>query len=189
MIIDEADARSQLLRDILSTIDCDVIARVSIENDLLGQIEKYKPDIVIIDIDIPDRDMMENLRHVQSTMPKPMVMFSQDDNGYTIRRAIHAGVSAYVVDGIKADRVRPILDAAIATFDQYQILQRQLDETRHQLDKQKKLECAKNILMQQRGINEDQAYQSIRKSAMDQKQKIEKVAQQIIEAAELLGGL
>lgn len=188
MLIDETSERSQSLREILNTVGCEVIACVPVEKDLLQQIDQYKPDIVIIDTELPDRDMMENLRNVQSTSPKPMVMFSQDDDGFTIRRAIQAGVSAYVVDGIHANRVRPILDAAIATFDQYQVLQRQLDVTRYQLDKQKKLERAKNILMKQRGINEDQAYQAIRKTAMDQKRKMEDIAQSIIQAAELLGG-
>lgn len=188
MVVDEADDRSQSLRDILNTVDCEVIACVSIEKDLLQQIEKYKPDVVIIDIERPDRDMLENLRSVQSSIPRPMVMFSQDDDGFTIRRAVQAGVSAYVVDGIQATRVRPILDAAIATFDQYQILQKQLDITRLQLDKQKIMERAKNILMQQRGINENQAYQLMRKTAMDQKRKIEEIARDINKAAELLGG-
>ena len=139
MLIDDARERSKSIAKILQSINCDVIAIVTPNNDLLEQVEHYKPDIVIIDIDLPDRDILENLRNVQSSMPRPMIMFSQDDDGRTIRRAVQAGVSAYVVDGIQAARVRPVLDAAIATFDQYQLLQKQLDVTRSELEKQNKI--------------------------------------------------
>jgi response regulator NasT len=187
MLIDEARERSRSIADILKSIDCDVIAIVTPENDLLEQVENHQPDIVIIDIDLPDRDILENLRNVQSSLPRPMIMFSQDDNGHTIRRAVQAGVSAYVVDGIQAARVRPILDAAIATFDQYQLLQKQLEVTRTELDKRNKVERAKSILMKQHNIDDKRAYQLIRKTAMDQQRKVVDIAERIIDAAELLG--
>jgi response regulator NasT len=189
MLIDEARERSRSIADILESIDCDVIAIVAPHNDLLEQVENHQPDIVIIDIDLPDRDILENLRNVQSSIPWPMIMFSQDDDGHTIRRAVQAGVSAYVVDGIQAARVRPILDAAIATFDQYQLLQKQLEVTRTELDKRNKVERAKTILMKQRNIDDTQAYQLIRKTAMDQQRKVVDIAERIIDAAELLGGI
>jgi two-component system, response regulator / RNA-binding antiterminator len=188
MLIDEARERSESIAEILQSVDCEVVANVNPEHDLLEQVERYAPDIVIIDIDLPDRDMLENLRSVQSSTPRPMVMFSQDDDGYTIRRAVEAGVSAYVVDGVKASRVRPVLDAAIATFDRYQLLQKQLDVTRLELDKRNKIERAKGILMKQRGIDDKQAYEFMRKAAMDHRLKVIDVAQRIIDAAELLGG-
>ena len=188
MVIDETGDRSQSIAEILQSIDCEVIAIVSSDKDLLDQVEQHQPDIVIIDIELPDRDILENLRSLQSNTPRPMVMFSQDDNGHTIRRAVQAGVTAYVVDGVQATRVRPILDAAIATFDQYQLLHKQLEVTRSELDKRNKLERAKAILMKQRGIDETEAYQLIRKNAMDQKLKITELADRIIAAAELLGG-
>lgn len=187
-MIDKTGERSQSIADILQSIDCEVIASVSSDHDLLEQVEQHHPDIVIIDIDLPDRDILENLRSMQSNAPRPMVMFSQDDDGHTIRRAVQAGVTAYVVDGVQAARVRPILDAAIATFDQYQLLHKQLEVTRSELDKRNKLERAKGILMKQRGIDEEQAYQFIRKNAMDQKLKVAELADRIIAAAELLGG-
>ncbi len=189
MLIDEARERSRSIADILKSIDCDVIAIVTPDNDLLEEVENHQPDIVIIDIDLPDRDILENLRSVQSSIPRPMIMFSQDDDGRTIRRAVQAGVSAYVVDGLQAARVRPILDAAIATFDQYQLLQKQLEVTRTELDKRNKIERAKTILMKQRNIDDTQAYQLIRKTAMDQQRKVVDIAERIIDAAELLGGI
>lgn len=188
MVIDEAGERSQSITEILQSIDCEVIASVSPDNDLLELVEQHQPDIVIIDIELPDRDILENLRSLQSNTPRPMVMFSQDDDGHTIRRAVQAGVTAYVVDGVQPARVRPVLDAAIATFDQYQLLHKQLEVTRSELDKRNKVERAKGILMKQRGWDETQAYQFIRKTAMDQKLKIEGVADRVIAAAELLGG-
>ena len=189
MLTDEAVERSHSIADLLESIDCEIVAMVSPENDLLAQVEKYQPDMVIIDIDLPDRDILENLRSVQSSMPKPMLMFSQDDDGRTIRRAVRAGVSAYVVDGIKSARVKPIIEAAIATFDQYQLLQKQLDVTRSELDKRNKVERAKSILMKQRGIDDKEAYKLIRKTAMDQRKKVDDIAERIIDAAELLGGI
>lgn len=189
MLIDEARERSRSIADILESIDCDVIAIVPPDNDLLEQIENHQPDIVIIDIDLPDRDILENFRNVQSSIPGPMMMFSQDDDGHTNRRAVQAGVSAYVVDGIQAARVRLILDAAIAIFDQYQLLQKQLEVTRTELDKRNKVERAKMILMKQRNINDTQAYQLIRKTAMDQQRKVADIAERIIDTAELLGDI
>ena len=189
MLIDEAVERSRSIADLLITIDCEIVAIVSPDKDLVEQVEKHHPDLVIIDIDLPDRDMLENLRNVQSNIPKPMVMFSQDDDGRTIRRAVRAGVSAYVVDGINSARVKPIIDAAIATFDEYQLLQKQLDVTRSELGKYNKVERAKSILMKQRDIDDKQAYQLIRKTAMDQRCKVDEIAEQINKAAELLGGI
>jgi two-component system, response regulator / RNA-binding antiterminator len=189
MLIDEAVERSHSIADLLESIDCEIVAMVSPENDLLAQVEMHQPDMVIIDIDLPDRDMLENLRSVQSCMPKPMLMFSKDEDGGTIRRAVRAGVSAYVVDGIKSARVKPIIEAAIATFDQYQLLQKQLDVTRSELDKRNKVERAKSILMKQRNIDDKEAYKLIRKTAMDQRHKVEEIAERIIDAAELLGGI
>ena len=139
------------------------------------------------DIDLPSRDTLESLRSVQAADPRPMVMFSQDDNGDTIRRAVQAGVSAYVVDGVQAQRVRPILEAAIARFEQHRRLQAELDRTRSQLEERKKIERAKGIVMMQRGIGEPAAYGLMRKAAMDQNRRLVEIADSIIAAAELLG--
>ena len=188
MLIDEASDRSKSMLEVLQSVDCDVIACVTPKNDLLELVEHHQPDVVIIDIDLPDRDMLENLRSVQSNIPRPMIMFSQNDDGHTIRRAVGAGVSAYVVDGVQSARVRPILDAAIATFDRYQLLQKQLDVTRLELDKRNRIERAKGILMKQRGIDEAEAYAFMRRTAMDQQRKVIDIAQRVIDAAELLGG-
>ena len=188
MLIDESQARSSALADLLQSVECDVIACLSPEEDLLSQVAHYRPDVVIIDIDLPSRDTLESLRTVQASDPRPMVMFSQDDNGDTIRRAVQAGVSAYVVDGVQAHRVRPILEAAIARFDEHRRLQAELDRTRSELEDRKKIERAKGIVMMQRGIGEPAAYRLMRKAAMDQNRRLAEIADSIIAAAELLGG-
>ena len=188
MLIDEAPERSESMADLLKAAGCQVIACVSPGHDLLEQIEKVKPDLVIIDIELPDRDIMENLQSVQASTPRPMVMFSQDEQGYTIRRAIEAGVSAYVVDGIDAARVRPVIDAAIATFDRYQLLHKRLEVTQSELDKRDKVESAKRIIMEQRGVDDAEAYKIIRRTAMDQRVKVIDIAERIIDAARLLCG-
>ena len=188
MLVDESQARSSALADLLQSVACEVVVCLSPEEDLLAEVARYRPDVVIIDIDLPSRDTLESLRCVQASDPRPMVMFSQDDNGETIRRAVQAGVSAYVVDGVQAHRVRPILEAAIARFDEHRRLQVELDRARSELESRKKIERAKGIVMMQRGIGEPAAYRLMRKAAMDQSRRLVEIADSIIAAAELLGG-
>lgn len=168
--------------------DCEVVALASATDDLLAAVNRYQPDVVIIDMDAPNRDTLENLRTVQAHTPRPMVMFSQDDDSENIRRAVQAGVSAYVVDGLQAKRVRPILDAAIARFEQLRALETELDKTRNQLAERKVIDRAKGLVMAQRGISEDEAYQLLRKAAMQRNQRLAEVAEGIVAAAEILGG-
>ena len=188
MLVDESRGRSAAIADLLQAVQCDVVACLSPDEDLLQQVARHRPDVVIIDIDLPSRDTLESLRIVQAANPRPMVMFSQDDNGDTIRRAVQAGVSAYVVDGLQANRVRPILDAAIATFDEYRRLQGELERTRSELADRKKIERAKGIVMTQRGIDEPAAYRMMRKAAMDQNRRLVEIADSIIAAEALLTG-
>jgi response regulator NasT len=188
MLVDESQERSATIADLLQAVQCDVVARLLPEEDLLQQVARYRPDVIIIDIDLPSRDTLECLRIVQAANPRPMVMFSQDDNGDTIRRAVQAGVSAYVVDGLQANRVRPVLDAAIATFNEYRRLQGELDRTRSALADRKKIERAKGIVMNQRGIDEPAAYRMMRKAAMDQNRRLVDIADVIIAAESLLTG-
>jgi len=188
MLVDESQQRRAAVASVLQSVDCEVVTCVSPEQDLLAEVARYRPDVVIIDIDLPSRDTLESLRSVQAANPRPMVMFSLDDNGDTIRRAVQAGVSAYVVDGLQVQRVRPILEAAIARFDQHRQLQAELDQARSELEGRKKIERAKGIVMMQRGIGEPAAYGLMRKAAMDQNRRLVDIADSIITAAELLGG-
>lgn len=187
MLIDDQPDRGEALASQALCDECKIIALVAPSDDLLEQISRHRPDVVVIDMDAPSRDTLEYLRAVQSTLPRPMVMFSQDNDRETIRRAVAAGVSAYVVDGVQPNRVRAILDAAIARFEQYRELTRELDKTRTQLHERKLTDRAKGLIMAQRNLSEPEAYQLLRKAAMNRNLRIAEVAEQIIAAADLLG--
>ena len=186
MLVDPRPARRELLGPTLSAEGFDVVACVSPDEDLLGAVARYAPDVVLIDIDSPSRDTLENLRMVQSHQPRPMVMFTQDDAGESIRQAIDAGVSAYVVDGIEGRRVRPIVEAAMARFSQYRALEQELSDTRDKLAERKLIERAKGLIMQQQGISEAEAYQAMRELAMRKNKKLAEIADSVISAAELM---
>lgn len=185
LLVDDRVERRSAVLDQLESANCRVVAAVGPDDDLLRVVREHAPDVVIIDIDSPSRDTLESLRCVQSSLPHPMVMFSQDDQGQTIRSAVEAGVCAYIVDGISAKRVRPIIEAAMARFERYRDLESELQRTRLQLADRKLVERAKGILMSQKGIAEEEAYQLMRKAAMDRNRKISDIADGIIAAAEL----
>ncbi|MCU7843349.1 MAG: ANTAR domain-containing protein [Candidatus Thiodiazotropha sp. (ex Monitilora ramsayi)] len=188
MLVDDKSDRREMLDLALQDVDCTLVACVSGDEDLLSAVDGCNPDVILIDIEAPGRDTLESLESVQSTVPRPMVMFSQDDNNQTIRRATQAGVSAYVVDGLQTQRVRPIIDAAVARFQHFNHLESELQKARQQLNDRKTIDKAKGIIMQQRGLTEEQAYQAMRKLAMDTNRKVAEVAQSIIEAASILSG-
>ncbi len=167
---------------------CEVVGVASFTDDLLAAVDRYQPDVVIADMDAPNRDMLEALGSVQAKAPRPLVLFSPDDDPESIRRAVRAGVSAYVADGLQSQRVRPILDAAIAHFEQYRALHSELEKTRGQLAERKAIDRAKGIIMTQRGVAEPEAYRLLRKAAMDRNQRLAEVAESIIAASEILGG-
>jgi response regulator NasT len=156
------------------------------DDNLLSTVKRCNPDVILIDVEAPGRDTLESLQSVQANVPRPMVMFSQDDDYETIKRATLAGVSAYVVDGLQTKRVRPIIDAAIARFQQFSLLEGELKRARNQLDERKLIDKAKGIIMRQRGVSEEVAYRSMRKLAMDTNKKLVDVARSIIDAASLL---
>lgn len=188
LLVDDRVERRAAVLDQLESAHCRVVAAIGPEDDLLRTVRRHTPDVVIIDIDSPSRDTLESLRCVQSSLPHPMVMFSQDDQGQTIRSAVEAGVCAYIVDGISAKRVRPILEAAMARFARYRDLESELQRARSQLADRKLIERAKGILMSQRGVDEQAAYQLMRKAAMDRNRKVADIADGIIATAEMLGG-
>lgn len=165
-----------------------VAAMVGNGADLPRLVREAQADIIIIDIDSPDRDMLEDMRTVTFQQQRPVVMFAQDGAPETIRAAVEAGVSAYVVDGLKPERVKPVVDVAVARFGQFQELRGELDKAKTTLAERKRIERAKGILMKRRRCDEEDAYRQMRKMAMDQKLRLIDVANKVIEAAELLGG-
>jgi len=187
MLVDDQPARAALLEQALRDHQFSVIARLSSAAGLAEQVEKLQPDIIIIDIESPDRDTLENMAILHRDNPRPVVMFAEEGDSGTIERAVRAGVSAYVVDGLNPSRVKPIVDVAIARFREFQALRQELQETRSQLADRKQIDRAKGLLMKQRGLDEQEAYAAMRKMAMDRGQKIGEVANNIIAVLELLG--
>ncbi|AVM74502.1 ANTAR domain-containing response regulator [Magnetospirillum gryphiswaldense] len=186
VVDDEAD-RAQSVRQALEGAGFVVVATFGTGADLPRKLAELAADVVIVDIDSPDRDTLEDMRRVTMEQRRPVVMFAQDGKPETIKAAIEAGVAAYVVDGLKPDRVRPVVDVAIARFAQFQELRGELDKARTTLAERKLIEKAKGILMKRRKVDENEAYGLMRRMAMDQKSRLIDVANKIIEAAELLG--
>jgi response regulator NasT len=156
------------------------------ETGLARRIAARNPDLVLIDAGNPSRDALEELTLATGPLDRPVAMFVDQSDGSLTRAAIEAGVSAYVVDGLRAERIKPILDAAIARFHMVQKMRVELVETRRALEERKVVDRAKGILMRARGIDEEAAYAMIRKTAMDQGRKVADVAQALVLAAEML---
>ncbi len=191
LVIDELaedlEERAETLRDGLERAGHEVVASLSSPLELLRAVERLRPDVIVIDTESPTRDVLEHLVIVTESSPRPIVMFASDSGGDAIREAVRAGVSAYVVDGLDAARVNSIVEVACARFDELQRLKDELADANLKLSERKLVERAKGLLMQSRGISEDQAYHALRKLAMSKKQRLGDVAQQLIDSAELLG--
>ena len=186
LLVDDSPERRDAVETELTGVACEVIGFASSSENLLARIQGLDPDVLVIDLESPDRDVLDSLESIQSLAPRPIVMFTQDDDGQTITRATRAGVSAYVVDGISQKRVRPILDAAIERFQQFRRLAKELEKTRTELEQRKTLDKAKGILIRRRGMTEDEAYKAMRKLAMSSNKRVIDVAESIVSAANLL---
>lgn len=187
MVVDDAAERAEIVQRALRSAGYEVIAHVASTLDLHRRVSELKPDVIIIDTDSPDRDTLENLSLLNHDAPRPVVMFTNDSDNRKIREAVQAGVSAYVVDGLAADRVKPIIDVAVARFEQFQALRRELEEIEGKLADRKLIERAKGILMKRAKLGEDEAYRALRKQAMDRNLQLVEVARQVVAVSELLG--
>ncbi len=154
---------------------------------LARRVAELRPDVVLIDIADPSRDILEELALASGPSERPVAMFVDRSDEQLTRSAIEAGISAYVVDGLRPDRLKPVIDAAIARFHMLQQLRAELAATRAALEDRKIVDRAKAVLMKARGIGEDEAYALLRKTAMDQGKRIGEIAQQLVTAAGLLG--
>ncbi len=187
MVIDENGARASIIEAGLRNAGHD---RVTVLTDVTGiarQIAEIDPDVIVIDLGNPNRDMLENMFQLTRAVKRPTAMFVDRSDRASIEAAIDAGVSAYIVDGLREERVKPILDMAVSRFNAFSRMQRELDEARSELEGRKIIDKAKGILMQSRGMTEEAAYQLLRKTAMNQNRKIADIAQSLVTAAKLLG--
>jgi len=186
IVVEKDRDRAMLIVDGLRDAgDFDVMV-IAEETGLARRIAERNPDLVLIDLTSPSRDVLEELTLASGPMDRPVAMFvDKSDSGLT-KAAIEAGVSAYVVDGLRPDRITPILDAAIARFHMFHRMRAELAASRAALEERKVIDRAKGLLMKARQIGEDEAYALMRRAAMDQKKKIVDVAHALVTAAELL---
>lgn len=186
IVVEKDRDRALLIVDSLRAAGDHDIHVIADETGLARKIAERNPDIVLIDVTSPSRDMLEELTLASGPMDRPVAMFvDQTDQGLT-KAAIEAGVSAYVVDGLRADRLKPILDAAIARFHMFQRMRIELAATKRALEERKVIDRAKGILMKAKRLTEEDAYALLRKAAMDQGRKVADVAEALVTAAGLL---
>ena len=149
-------------------------------------VKEFAPDIVLIDLANPDRDTLEHISYATETTKRAVALFVDQTDDDLTQAALNAGVSAYVVDGLKMERIKPVLQTAIARFKMMRQMQSELDAAKQALEDRKTIDRAKGILMRQRGISEEEAYNLLRKTAMGQSRKVIDVAQALVTAADLL---
>lgn len=186
LVIDESRRRTVALCAALIEAGHQVAAVLPSASDLMNRIVETQPDVILIETESPTRDTLEHLAAMNQGMPRPVVMFSKDRDGGTIRSAVKAGVAAYIVDGFDPARLEPIIAVAVARFEEYQTLRKELAAARQKLSERKIVEKAKGILMKTRGMDEDAAYAALRKLAMDRGRPLAKVAAELVELAGLL---
>jgi len=187
LLVDENRGRSALLEQALSDAGYHVIAKVITSDNLAQQVQRHQPDVIIIDLDSPDRDTLEHMHTISRDQPRPIVMFAENDDSDAIHKAIKAGVSAYIVDGLNSKRVKPVMEVAIARFREYQALRDELAQTKISLEERKLVDRAKALLIKQQKMSEEEAYQALRKLAMDRGQKLAEAARNVIAVMDLLG--
>ena len=186
MLVDDTPTRSAILEQALRDQGLTVVCRLESAQGLIKNVEVHQPDIIIMDLESPDRDTLENMTVLNQHNPKPVIMFSDEDNSQIVSQAVQAGVSAYIIDGLNPHKVKPIMDVAIARFREYQALKKELKQTRDQLADRKIIDKAKGLVMKTRGLDEEQAYHAMRKMAMDKSKPIAEIAQNILSVMELL---
>ena len=184
----EAEARrSRELRIGLLQNGCNIVAVLPADVFLPDRLAQIGPDMIIVDAESQARDTLEHVVMATRDARRPIVLFTEDNDTTHVRDAIAAGVTAYVVAGLAPERVRPVLDVALARFQHEESLRRELADARSQLSDRKAIDRAKGLLMQRQGLSEEDAYARLRKAAMDKGLKLAEVAKRILDVADLLG--
>ena len=186
VIIDESPIRAAILEEGLREAGYTEVVQVNEMQSLLARISALDPDIIVIDLQNPSRDSLEQMFQVSRAVRRPIAMFVDQSDSSMIQASVDAGVSAYIVDGLKKERIKPILDLCVSRFNAFAKLQDELDRTRNALEERKVIDRAKGILMKLKGLTEEEAYVLMRSTAMREKKKIGEIAQSILTASELL---
>jgi two-component system, response regulator / RNA-binding antiterminator len=188
-IVDESAARAAVIAEGLRDAGLTDITIFTERHGLAARLEAFSPDVVLINLANPHRDELEELFALSRAMARPVAMFVDQSDSAGIEAAIDAGVSAYVVDGLKKERIKPVLELAIRRFNAFSRLRAELDEARGALAERDAIDAAKRLLITKRGIDEPAAYAALRKAAMDSGRRIADVADAIVTADRLMGGL
>lgn len=188
LVVDENRLRASIIEEGLREAGGVRVTIVSELGGLMKRVVEIDPDVIVIDLGNPDRDALESLFHVSRAAARPVAMFVDRSDSAMIEAAVDAGVSAYVVDGLRKERVKPILDMAISRFNAFSRLRDELDKTRQALEERKVIDRAKGILMKRRKLSEEEAYALLRRSAMNENRRIAEVAESVVIAASLFSG-
>jgi two-component system, response regulator / RNA-binding antiterminator len=186
VIIDESPIRAAILEEGLREAGYTEVVQVNEMQSLIARISALDPDIIVIDLENPSRDSLEQMFQVSRAVRRPIAMFVDQSDSSMIQASVDAGVSAYIVDGLKKERIKPILDLCVSRFNAFAKLQDELDRTKNALEERKVIDRAKGILMKLKGLTEEEAYVLMRSTAMREKKKIGEIAQSVLTASELL---
>jgi len=186
VLIDDNPTRAEIVESGLRDAGYVLLARLDGTYDLATRVGVLQPDVIVVSIDSPGRDAIEDLRRTTEQQPRPIALFADRSDPATIAAGMEAGVSAYVVKGLTQDRVQPVVDVAVAHFNRYHAMREELDRARLSLVERKTVDRAKGFLMEQKGIGEEAAYKLLRKLAMDQNKRIGEVAQDLLTYAKAL---
>jgi response regulator NasT len=186
LLVDDDEARAVALRQGLDDSGFQTVGIVALKDDLVAKVRDLAADLIIVDMDSPSRDTLEDMRRITEDRPRPIVMFVDRSDEGAIAEAMKAGVSAYVIDGLNPARVKPILDVAIARFAEFQKLRAELDQAKMDLADRKVIERAKGAVMKSRGVEEPEAYRLMQKLAMDQNQRLVDIARTILALSQVL---
>jgi len=187
VVVEPDPERARLIVDALTDSASYRVHVIAERAALARQIGKVNPDVVLVDLADPSRDIIEELTLASGPLDRPVALFVERSAEGLSTAAIEAGLSAYVVDGLTPGRVKPVLDAAIARFRLMARMRAELAETKRALEERKVIDRAKGLLMRARGIPEDEAYALLRRTAMDQGRRVAEVAEALVTAARLLG--
>lgn len=184
-IVDESPLRAAILADGLRDAGFMYVERIPDTHNLLTRIYAIDPDVILIDLESPSRDVLEQMFQMSRVVKRPIAMFVDQSDAASIQAAVDAGVSAYIVDGLKKERITNILDLCISRFNAFHRLQTELDRAKDALEERKVIDRAKGLLMKLKGLSEEQAYSLLRKTAMNENKKIADIAQSVLTAAEM----
>ena len=186
LIVDQNVMRASVLEDGLREAGYRNVIVVRDMQNLMRRIVDNDPDVIFIDLENPNRDVLEQMFQVSRSVRRPIAMFVDRSDTDMIAAAVDAGVGAYVVDGLRKERVKSVLDTAVSRFNAFNKLREELDRAKAALEERKVVERAKGILMKERGLTEDAAYALLRKAAMNESRRISEVAQSVVTATRLL---